>query len=93
MTVGRGSIMLGWPGAAYKNPKDLGQATQILYVYVEDVDKHCEHARKAGATIKQEPADQFYGDRRYGAVDLEGHEWFFASRVRELSLGEIKPDE
>ena len=28
---------------------------------------------KAGATIIEEPKDTFYGARRYGAEDLEGH--------------------
>jgi PhnB protein len=86
MTYGNGSIMMGNPGTDYKNPKHLGQATQILYVYVENVDKHYEQAKKAGAVITQEPADQFYGDRRYGASDPEGHKWYFASRVSEPSL-------
>jgi len=85
MSLGKAAIMLGYPGAEYKNPKRVGHATQILYVYVEDVDKHYEQAKKAGAAILQEPADQFYGDRRYGAADLEGHQWYFASRVRELT--------
>jgi uncharacterized glyoxalase superfamily protein PhnB len=85
MSLGKASIMLGWPGPGYRNPKSLAQATQILYVYVEDIDKHYERAKSAGATIFQEPADQFYGDRRYGATDLEGHQWYFASRIRELS--------
>ena len=84
MTYGSGFIMMGNPGAEYKNPKRLGQATQILYVYVEDVDKHYQQASKAGAVITQEPANQFYGDRRYGAVDPEGHQWYFASRVGEM---------
>ncbi len=29
----------------------------------------------------EEPSDQPYGDRRYGAVDPEGHSWFFARHV------------
>lgn len=27
------------------------------------------------------PTDQEYGDRRYDAEDLEGHDWFFAQRL------------
>jgi uncharacterized glyoxalase superfamily protein PhnB len=55
---------------------------------VNDVDKHFEQARKAGATILQEPEDMFYGDRRYGAADPEGHHWYFAQHVREVAPGE-----
>src|SRR5437773_8322754 len=63
-------IMMGYPGLNYKNPKRLGQATQSLYVNVDDVDEHFERARKAGATILEDPKDTFYGDRRYGAEEI-----------------------
>jgi len=71
-------IMMGYPGPQFKNPRRLGQATQNLYVDIDDVDVHCERARKAGARIIEEPVDTFYGARRYGAEDPEGHRWFFA---------------
>ena len=32
--------MMGCPGPGYKNPKALGNSTQSLYIYVEDVDAH-----------------------------------------------------
>ena len=90
MKLGDGMIMMGCPGPSYKSPKRLGQSTQQLYVYVEDVDAHFERARKAGATILEEPKDQFYGDRRYGATDPEGHQWYFAQHVRDVSPEEMK---
>jgi uncharacterized glyoxalase superfamily protein PhnB len=86
-----GLIMLGCPGPDYKNPKQLGVATQSLYVYVDDVDKHFERARSSRAKILEEPADQFYGDRRYGAEDPEGHVWYFATHVRDVAPEEMKP--
>ena len=73
-------IMMGWPGPKYKNPRRLGQATQCLYVNVADVEKHFARAKKAGAKIIEEPKDTPYGDRRYGAEDPEGHQWYFARR-------------
>lgn len=78
MKLGDGLIMMGYPGPKYKSPKRLGQATQSLYVNVNDVDEHFERAKKAGATILEEPKDTFYGHRRYGAEDPEGHQWYFA---------------
>jgi PhnB protein len=86
-----GVIMLGCPGASYRNPKDLGGVTHNTYVYVDDVDKHFERAKRAGARILAEPEDQFYGDRRYGAVDPEGHEWYFATHVRDVAPEDMKP--
>jgi PhnB protein len=91
MELAGGVVMMGHPGADYKNPKRLGQVTQSLYVYVEDVDKHFEHARGAGARILEEPKDQFYGDRRYGVEDPEGHRWYFAQHVRDVAPEDLKP--
>jgi uncharacterized glyoxalase superfamily protein PhnB len=72
-----------------KSPKDLGGVnTMSLCVYVDDVDAHCERARKAGAKIVQEPethdyGDDYWSDRSYECVDLEGHHWWFMQRMRE----------
>ena len=42
---GDGVVMMGNPGPDYRNPKRLGAATQLVYVYVDDVDKHYEAAK------------------------------------------------
>ena len=82
MKLGDDLVMMGYPGPKYKNPKRLGQVTQNLYVNVDDVDKHFERARKAGAAILEEPQNTLYGHRRYGAADLEGHHWYFAQEIK-----------
>ena len=69
----------------------LGHVTQNLYVYVPDVEKHFEHAKKTGASILSEPANTFYGDRRYGVEDVEGHHWYFAQKMQELRPEDWKP--
>jgi uncharacterized glyoxalase superfamily protein PhnB len=85
--AGRGRLMVGaeWSEWA-KSPQSLGGAnTQSLHVDLEtDVDAHCERARRAGAVIAAEPADQFYGARTYRAIDPEGHVWTFAQHTQEL---------
>jgi len=83
-------FMMGCPGPKYKNPKKLGSLTQYLYINVDNVDKHFARAKKAGATILEKPADTFYGERRYGVADPEGHSWFFAQHVRNVSPEEMK---
>jgi len=88
---GGGAIMLGCPGADYKNPKRLGQATQQLYVYVDDAKKHFEQAKQAGAKILAELEETFYGDLRYGVEDLEGHAWYFAQKIRDVAPEDWKP--
>ena len=83
MQLDKDFIMMGYPGPEYKSPRRLGQATMNLYVNVSDVDKHYKRAKKAGARILEEPQDTFYGHRRYGAADPEGHEWYFAHEIKK----------
>jgi uncharacterized glyoxalase superfamily protein PhnB len=64
-------------------PKDPSAPNIGLYVVVNDVDAHYSRARAANAVITSEPADQRWGHRMYGAVDPEGHDWGFATPLRE----------
>ena len=88
MTHGTGVIMVGGEWADWtKSPASIGGAnTQRLHVRIErDIDAHCERARKAGAKIVMEPADQFYGERSYMAEDHEGHHWTFSQTVKHAT--------
>ena len=85
LALGDGVVYLGEPGGDYRNPKRLGAATASIYVLVDDVDAHFRRAKAAGAEIVDEPEDKDYGDRRYFARDPEGHEWFFAQRLRQVA--------
>jgi uncharacterized glyoxalase superfamily protein PhnB len=85
MRLGDARIFMGNPGEQYRNPKELGQDTVGLYVYVDDVDAHFERAKAAGAEIIRPPEDEEYGDRRYDVADPEGHRWYFASHIREAA--------
>jgi uncharacterized glyoxalase superfamily protein PhnB len=66
------------------SPKSDGVVSQYLSVYVPDVDAHYERARAAGARIVMGLRDQFWGDRTYEALDLEGHRWRFHQKLREV---------
>jgi uncharacterized glyoxalase superfamily protein PhnB len=93
LVLGEGTIMLGEPGGGYRSPKNLGTSTAGVHVYVEDADAHYEQAKAAGATIRMEPTDQEYGDRRYDCLDLEGHNWFFATAMSPAASGAEKAAE
>ena len=43
-----------------------------------------ERDRDEGAQIVTPLEDMFWGDRRYEALDLEGHRWHFAERLSEI---------
>ncbi len=85
MRLGDDIIHLGDPGPDYRNPSKLGGPTVLIGVSdLDDVDALCEHARAAGAQITQEPTDQAYGERRFGAADLEGHHWHFSQPIADV---------
>jgi uncharacterized glyoxalase superfamily protein PhnB len=52
-----------------------------VYVLVDDVDRHFERSKANGARIIEELVDLPFGHRRYGCVDPQGHEWFFAQPI------------
>jgi uncharacterized glyoxalase superfamily protein PhnB len=87
LELGGGVVMIGNVGV--RNAARPSTVRSSVYVFVPDVDAHCQRARAAGATIVEGPADQPFGDRLYLAKDPEGHEWYFAQRLRELSVDEI----
>lgn len=96
LTFGDGLIMVGQTGGKStrekplpgKSPRQLGGAnTQMLCVYVDDVDAHRARAVAAGGIIYQDLENHDYGeeyweDRSYGIEDLEGHHWWFSQRMR-----------
>jgi uncharacterized glyoxalase superfamily protein PhnB len=95
LTFGDGVIMVGQSGGKSTrpvplpcvSPKALGVNTQVLCVFVDDVDAHYEAARAAGAIIVEAPltgdyGDGYWADRTYRAVDVEGHHWWFMQRLR-----------
>ncbi len=74
------------PGASPRGVN--GANTQCLLLFVDDVDAHCAHARSNGAVVVDEPkvhdyGEDYWADRSYGAVDCEGHMWWFTQRLRD----------
>ncbi|MBL8913771.1 MAG: VOC family protein [Archangium sp.] len=72
----------------FVSPKSVGgKNTQGMMLYVDDAAAHCARARAAGGEITYEPTVSDYGedywaDKSYQCVDLEGHAWWFCERVR-----------
>ena len=61
-----------------------------LYVYVTDVDTAFARAVAAGATVMNEPTDQFYGDRSGGVRDFAGNQWWIATHVEDVAPEELE---
>jgi uncharacterized glyoxalase superfamily protein PhnB len=98
LEYGDGLIMVAGAGPDYQKagepwrqrlaspPMLDGRVTHNLAMHVDDVDAHCERARKAGAEICYEPqttdyGDDYWSDRNYAAIDPEGHVWWFMQRI------------
>ncbi len=91
MVLGAGLVMIGTAGLhGLESPATVGARTQMVIAYVDDVDAHYARAREAGARIVMELRDQPWGDRRYEALDLEDHRWYFAEHVRDVPEEEWK---
>ena len=73
-------IMMGEGGEAWRmvSANQAGFATMGIFIYLDNVDAHYEHAKAAGAEIVHPPRDESYG-RTYTARDLDGHPWFFTT--------------
>jgi uncharacterized glyoxalase superfamily protein PhnB len=84
MRLGEAWIMVRGTREGSGSPAQLGGWTQSLTVFVEDVERHYQRAKAAGAKIVEEPHETEYGEFQYGAVDLEGHHWLFARHARDV---------
>lgn len=99
LTYGGAVIMVSQSGLKEKlplmpkglSPLDAHGNTQGLMLYVDDLDAHYARAAAApGITIVDERKLHDYGpdywaDRSYGVLDLEGHCWWISERVRSSS--------
>jgi uncharacterized glyoxalase superfamily protein PhnB len=87
LEVGDGVVMIGRAGPEHHeltSPADLAGTSCMINVYVTDVDAHHARAVAEGARIVMEPEDMFWGDRRYEALDPEGHRWHFGERLADV---------
>ncbi len=96
LRFGEGLVMVSSSGGSSERKRSLpakspravgGVNTQMLAIFVDDADAHCERARAAGAKIIDEPTtsdygDDYWSDRTYRAEDPEGHQWWFMQRLR-----------
>ena len=80
LEFGAGLVMIGHVNEdvhRIRSPRDVGSATAMINVEVDDVDAHYARAVAEGAEITKALEDTWYGARVYEAADLEGHQWHF----------------
>jgi PhnB protein len=77
------------PWFSTKPPTVLGGTSASVLVYVDDVDDAVSRAVDAGAQLRSEPKDMFWGDRLGEVFDPYGHSWLLATHVEDLTPEEI----
>jgi uncharacterized glyoxalase superfamily protein PhnB len=82
LSTGDGAVMIGPALEEFgsRSVADPDWATMRTFMYVDDLDGHCERSRAAGAVITTEPGDQG-PNRIYIATDCGGQQWIFARPV------------
>jgi len=67
---------------------EVGKGGSFM-IYVPNADDAFKKAIEAGATVIQDPTDQFWGDRSARVADPYGYRWTVAAHVRDVSPEEI----
>ena len=81
LELGNGLIILSAEYGDFRVPEKTSTHHQLLYIFVDNVDRHVEHAMEGGAQITSAPSNTSYGARVYGARDYEGYHWIFAQQL------------
>ena len=105
-TIGHAEVGLGdavlmfsepsalWPDVPVRAPDSPATFSHTLHLEVSDVDASTEQARRNGASVEREPADQPYG-RAAVIVDPFGHRWILlrpppnATRLRQGDVANV----
>jgi len=83
-----------WPDVPVRAPDSPATFSHTLHLEVDDVDASTERARRSGALVEREPADQPYG-RGSVIVDPFGHRWMLlkpptqATRLRQGDIANV----
>ncbi|HEU4373580.1 MAG TPA: VOC family protein [Telluria sp.] len=89
--IGDSRVMLvdEFPEWGGKGPKTLGGTPVAIHLYVPDADAVFKAAVAAGATVKMEMADAFWGDRYGVVIDPFGHTWSIATHIKDMTPEEM----
>lgn len=90
--IGSSLIMLGEesPQCPGKSAETMGGSPINFYVYVKNLDDAFKVAVDAGAEVRMQIEDMFWGDRMGTVEDPFGYSWNLASHTRDLTPEEIE---
>ena len=76
--------------AGILSPLTIGGTATVLQIQTDDADALWARALGAGAEVRLELADQFWGERHGQVVDPYGHRWNIAQRVQVVTHEELE---
>jgi PhnB protein len=77
-------------GGKSSSPLALKGTPCTFHQYVADCDAAIKRAADAGATVRMPAADMFWGDRYGIVVDPFGHQWSFATHLKDMTPAEMQ---
>jgi uncharacterized glyoxalase superfamily protein PhnB len=83
-----------WPDVPVRAPDSPATFSHSLHLEVDDTDATTDRARRGGASVEREPADQPYG-RASVIIDPFGHRWILlrrpagATRLRQGDVANV----
>jgi PhnB protein len=78
-----------FPDAGIVSPATIGGTATVLQIETDDADALWARALGAGAEVRHELADQFWGERHGQVVDPFGHRWNIAQWLRDVTAEEL----
>ena len=79
-----------FPEYGIRGPQSIGATSFTIHLHVENADEMIRRAVQAGATVEQEPRDQFYGERSGCVRDPFGHRWNIGHHIEDVAPGEMQ---
>jgi PhnB protein len=78
-----------FPDAGIVSPATIGGTATVLQIETDAADALWARALEAGAEVRHELADQFWGERHGQVVDPFGHRWNIAQWLRDVTAEEL----
>lgn len=94
-SVGRGDASIMFGQRDPNNEHDAGPVGKGVALYAdvaddEDVDAYFQRVKDAGATVVQEPTDQFWGHRDWIITDPDGYMLWIGKPTKVMSGEEMR---
>jgi PhnB protein len=80
----RVNVASEFPDAGILSPLSIGGTATVLQIDTDDADALWARALAAGAEVRQELADAFWGERHGQLADPFGHRWNVAQHIRDV---------